>query len=366
MTKTHTIGVIMNGVTGRMGTNQHLLRSVAAIREQGGLKIGEGEIIMPDPILVGRNETKLAELAARAGVTRYTTDLDGALADDHNTIYFDAQLTNLRGPAVKKAIQAGKNIYCEKPSGTTTEESYELYTLAKAAGVQRFVQMSSCSVYGVSGDRPSTELDPVEPLTAYAKCKVLVEHSVGDLADDTFSPVFLRNATAFGFSPRPRADIVLNNLVGHAHLTGQVRVLSDGTPWRPLVHAADIADAFAAALTAPREAVHARAFNVGCEQNNLTVAEIAAHVVEAVPGSEVVITGETGADPRSYRVDFSRIRAALPGCHARWTVKAGAVELAEAYRDYGLGAHDFERRFTRLARLAGLRAAGTVSAELRL
>ncbi len=245
--------------------------------------------------------------------------------------------------------------------------SVRLARLAREAGVRRFLYASTCSVYGASGgDELLGEDAPLRPVTPYATSKIRVEDDLVELADDDFSPVFLRNATAFGFSPRPRADIVLNNLVGHAHLTGQVRVLSDGTPWRPLVHAADIADAFAAALTAPREAVHARAFNVGCEQNNLTVAEIAAHVVEAVPGSEVVITGETGADPRSYRVDFSRIRAALPGCHARWTVKAGAVELAEAYRDYGLGAHDFERRFTRLARLAGLRAAGTVSAELRL
>jgi nucleoside-diphosphate-sugar epimerase len=158
---------------------------------------------------------------------------------------------------------------------------------------------------------------------------------------------------------------VLNNLVGHAFLTGEVRVLSDGTPWRPLVHARDIADAFAAALAAPREAVHAKAFNVGTEQNNVTVAEIAAEVVAAVPGSTLVITGETGADPRSYRVDFSRVRAALPGYEARWTVKAGAVELIDAYRGFGLTRHDFDRRFTRLARLSDRRAAGTVDDSLR-
>ncbi|TDD11508.1 SDR family oxidoreductase [Nonomuraea deserti] len=244
--------------------------------------------------------------------------------------------------------------------------SVRLARLARDAGVRRFLYASTCSVYGASGgDDLLGEDAPLRPVTPYAESKVRVEDELVELADDRFTPVFLRNATAFGFSPRLRADIVLNNLVGHAHLTGEVRVLSDGTPWRPLVHVADIADAFAAVLDAPREAVHARAFNVGGEQNNLTVADIAEHVVEAVPGSRLLITGETGADPRSYRVDFSRIRRALPGFHARWTVKAGAVELADAYRAHGLTEDGFRRRFTRLAWLAERRAAGTVSAELR-
>jgi predicted dehydrogenase len=138
--KTHRIGVIMNGVTGRMGTNQHLLRSIAAIAKEGGVKVGEGEVILPAPVLVGRSETKLAKLAELSGVgATYTTDLDSALAEPANQIYFDAQLTQLRAPAVTKAINAGKHIYCEKPSGTTTQEAYELYQLAKKAGVKQGV-----------------------------------------------------------------------------------------------------------------------------------------------------------------------------------------------------------------------------------
>ncbi|SEG73667.1 Nucleoside-diphosphate-sugar epimerase [Nonomuraea solani] len=243
--------------------------------------------------------------------------------------------------------------------------SVRLARLAREAGVRRFLYASTCSVYGASGDEPVTEDAPLRPLTPYAESKVRVEDELLELADADFTPVFLRNATAFGFSPRLRADIVLNNLVGHAHLSGEVKVLSDGTPWRPLVHALDIADAFTAVLTAPREAVHARAFNVGTERNNVTVAEIAATVVEAVPGSTLLITGQTGADPRSYRVDFSRLRAALPGCEARRSVKEGAVELIDAYRRHGLTREAFERRFTRLARLADRQAAGTVGGELR-
>jgi nucleoside-diphosphate-sugar epimerase len=244
--------------------------------------------------------------------------------------------------------------------------SVRLARLARDAGVRRYLYASTCSVYGSAGGDDLVDEDaPLRPLTPYAESKVRVEADVADLADGDFTPVFLRNATAFGFSPRLRADIVLNNLVGHAHLTGEVRVLSDGTPWRPLAHALDIADAFAAALVAPREAVHAKAFNVGMEQNNVTVAQIAAEVVEAVPGSRLAITGETGADPRSYRVDFGRIRAALPAHQPRWTIKAGAVELAGAYQRFGLQQQDFQRRFTRLAWLSARRAGGGVGDDLR-
>lgn len=244
--------------------------------------------------------------------------------------------------------------------------SVRLARLAREAGARRFLYASTCSVYGAAGgDDLVTEDAPLRPVTPYAESKVRVEDDLHALADSGFSPVFMRNATAFGYSPRLRADIVLNNLVGHALLSGEVLVLSDGTPWRPLVHAADIARAFTAALSAPQEAVHDRAFNIGSEINNVTVAEIAEQVAEAVSGSKVVITGETGADPRSYRVDFSRFRDAIPGFDCEWTVKQGALELADKYREFGLTREDFERRFTRLAVLRAASEAGDVDETLR-
>ncbi|WP_328940679.1 SDR family oxidoreductase [Streptomyces sp. NBC_00250] len=247
--------------------------------------------------------------------------------------------------------------------------SVRLAELARDAGVRRYLYASTCSVYGASGDPDLSNLvnedAPLRPVTPYAESKVRVEDDLHALADGDFTPVYMRNATAFGFSPRLRADIVLNNLVGHALLSGEVLVMSDGTPWRPLVHAADIARAFTAALTAPREAVHDRAFNIGSEINNVTVAEIAEQVAEAVSGSKVVITGETGADPRSYRVDFARFRAAIPDFDCEWTVKQGALELADAYRKFGLTQEDFARRFTRLAVLRAASEAGAVDSTLR-
>jgi nucleoside-diphosphate-sugar epimerase len=244
--------------------------------------------------------------------------------------------------------------------------SVRLARLAKDAGVRRYLYASTCSVYGASGGDGLVDEDaPLRPVTPYAESKVRVEDDVQKLADDDFTPVFMRNATAFGFSPRLRADIVLNNLTAHAHLSGEVLVLSDGTPWRPLVHAKDIARAFTAALAAPVEAVHNKAFNIGTERNNVTVAEIAREVVEAVPGSRLRITGEAGSDPRSYRVDFARFRAAIGGFDCEWSVKEGAIELIEAYRKFGLTKLDFERRYTRLAWLSDRTEAGRVDDTLR-
>jgi nucleoside-diphosphate-sugar epimerase len=282
----------------------------------------------------------------------------------------DVELSHLRGVDAVVHLAALSNDPVGKLAPELTYDinhraAVRLARLARDAGVKRFLYASTCSVYGASGEALVNEDAPLRPVTPYAESKVRVEDDLEVLADADFSPVFLRNATAFGFSPRLRTDIVLNNLVGHAYLTGEVRVLSDGTPWRPLVHALDIADAFAEVLLAPREAVHGRAFNVGTEENNRTVAEIAQEVAAAVPGSQVVITGENGADPRSYRVDFSRIHAALPGYAARWTVKAGAVELADAYRRFDMSKDDFDRRCVRLAHIAERRAAGGIDGTLR-
>ena len=242
--------------------------------------------------------------------------------------------------------------------------SVRLARLAKEAGISRYLYASTCSVYGAAGDGLVDEDAELNPITPYAISKVKVEDDVAAIADSGFTPVFLRNATAFGFSPRLRADIVLNNLVGHAVLSGVVRVLSDGTPWRPLVHAVDIARAFAVCLDAPTETISCRAYNVGTEANNLTVAEIANAVCDTVPGSELLITGESGADPRSYRVDFSRARAEL-GFEALWSVADGAAELYAGYTALGLRRDDFEQRFTRLARLEALQSEGAVDETMR-
>ncbi|WP_370329731.1 NAD-dependent epimerase/dehydratase family protein [Mycolicibacterium hippocampi] len=242
--------------------------------------------------------------------------------------------------------------------------SVRLARMAKDAGVERFLYASTCSVYGAAGDGLVDENAPLHPLTPYAVSKVRVEDDLAALADADFSPVFLRNATAFGFSPRLRADIVLNNLVGSAVLTGVVRVLSDGTPWRPLVHARDIAAAFARCLEVPAAVISCRAFNIGSEHNNVTVAQIARTVAESVPASDVLITGETGADPRSYRVDFSRARDEL-GFEASVSVADGAAELCSAYLRHGLTAADMDATFTRLARLAQLRDNGRLDEAMR-
>jgi nucleoside-diphosphate-sugar epimerase len=243
--------------------------------------------------------------------------------------------------------------------------SVRLATLAKEAGVKRFVYTSSCSVYGVSdGAQAMTETSPVNPQTAYAKCKTLVERDVAALASADFTPTFLRNATAYGASPRMRFDIVLNNLCGLAASTGRIAMTSDGTPWRPLVHVLDICEAIACVLEAPRDSVHAQIFNVGDDAGNFRVREIAQVVGEVYPDCEITF-GPPGADNRSYRVSFRKIREHLPGFRCAWDVRRGARQLREVYDRIGLDRAAFEARpFTRLKQLKYLAATGQVDERL--
>ncbi|WP_250443481.1 SDR family oxidoreductase [Actinotalea sp. C106] len=241
--------------------------------------------------------------------------------------------------------------------------SVHLATLAKEAGVSRFVYMSSCSVYGVA-DGVVDETSPTNPQTAYARCKALVERDVTPLADDSFSPTFLRNATAFGASPRMRFDIVLNNLAGLAWTEKSIAMTSDGTPWRPLVHGLDIARAIRMVLAAPREDVHAQVLNVGSEENNRTVREIAETVAAEFPGCEVTF-GPPSADNRSYQVAFDKIRRVLPGFECEWDVKKGAVQLREVFERIDLDASTFQGRgHTRLKQIQHLMATGQVDEKL--
>jgi nucleoside-diphosphate-sugar epimerase len=239
---------------------------------------------------------------------------------------------------------------------------------AKEAGVERFVFSSSCSMYGASGEDDLVDEDaPLRPLTAYAESKVRAEEELAALADAAFAPVSMRNATAYGVSPRLRVDLVLNNLVGWAHTTGAVRILSDGTPWRPLVHVEDIAGAALAALEAPADVVRGEAFNVGAATENYQVRDLAEIVRETVGDCAIEYAGSGDPDPRSYRVDFSKLTRAFPDLATRWDARAGAAELLEAYRGVGLDLAGFEGpRYTRLKRLRELLDAGELDADLRV
>jgi nucleoside-diphosphate-sugar epimerase len=245
------------------------------------------------------------------------------------------------------------------------DATLQLARLARDAGVTRFLFSSSCSIYGASGEDDLVAEDAeMRPLTPYAESKVRVEDGLHELADASFSPVYLRNATAYGWSPRLRLDLVVNDLVASGLLTGDVRVLSDGTPWRPVVHAEDIASAFVAALAAQRDTVHDRAFNVGFSAENHRVGELANIVAEALGHSRVTISGETGPDLRSYRVDFSRLASAFPDLPQRWDVSRGAADLASRLREHALTNAD-RPRFARLQRLAERRDLGQLSPSLR-
>lgn len=243
--------------------------------------------------------------------------------------------------------------------------SVRLAELAKAAGVPRFLFASSCSLYGVAGDGLLTEEAAFNPITPYGESKVLVEQAVTRLADASFSPTFLRNATAYGVSPRLRLDIVVNNLVAVAYTTGEIVIQSDGTPWRPLVHVEDIGRAFLAILHAPRAAVHNEAFNVGRTEENYQVSALAEMVRAVVPGSTVRYAGG-GPDPRCYRVSCDKLAARVPGFQPRWTVREGMQQLYDAFRRHGLSAADVGGdRYIRIRRILELQREGRLDRDLQ-
>jgi nucleoside-diphosphate-sugar epimerase len=238
---------------------------------------------------------------------------------------------------------------------------------AKAAGVERFVFASSCSMYGaVEGDELLDEDAPLRPLTPYAESKVRAEDAIRGLAGDGFVPVSMRNSTAYGVSPRLRLDVVLNNLVAWAHTTGAIRLLSDGRSWRPLVHIRDIAKATATLLAAPAADIAGEAFNIGSTEQNYLIRDLAEIVNHRLPACEVTFASGASPDPRSYRVDFSRFATRFPDCVMDWTAERGADELATAYEREGLTLEDLQSgyRYIRLNQLKRLLDAGALDAGL--
>jgi nucleoside-diphosphate-sugar epimerase len=264
---------------------------------------------------------------------------------------------------------------CNDPVGNLNPQAtYDINHLASArvaekakeAGVERFLFASSCSLYGKAGDEMLDESAGFAPVTAYGRSKVLAEQDISALADDSFSPTYLRNATAFGASPRLRADVVVNNLVGYAHTTGEILIQSDGTPWRPLVHVEDISGAFLAVLHAPRELVHDEAFNVGASSENYRIRELAEMVEEVVPGATATFAEGGGPDKRSYRVDCSKIARVLPEFKPEWSVRRGIEQLYEAYSRNDLTFEEFiGTRYLRINRVRELQEAGRLDDELR-
>jgi nucleoside-diphosphate-sugar epimerase len=244
--------------------------------------------------------------------------------------------------------------------------SVHLAQLAKEAGVQRFIFSSSCSNYGAAGDDLIDEQGDFNPVTPYGVSKVMVERDVSKLADDHFTPVFLRNATAYGVSPRLRFDLVMNNLVAWAFTTGQVYLKSDGSPWRPIVHIEDISNAFIAAMEAPKKTVHNEAFNIGRTDENFRIRELAEIVKDTVPNCRVEFAPDAGPDKRNYRVNCDKAAEKLPGFQARWDARKGARELYDAYVRVGLKLEDFEGpKYKRIDHIKMLINEGSLDENLR-
>lgn len=232
------------------------------------------------------------------------------------------------------------------------DASIELARLAKKAGVPRFLFAASCSVYGAGKKLDLDENDPLNPLTAYAKSKIETEKAVSKLADDTFSPAYLRNATAYGHSPNLRIDLVVNNLLACAVATGEIRIMSDGSPWRPLIHCRDIARAFIAFMNAPKERIHNKAVNVGGNSENYQVRDVGDQVKKLIPTANVVYTGEVGADPRNYRVKFDLLNKLLPDFKLEYNLESGMAELHDKLIAHRFSKKDWEGdQFVRLRTL---------------
>jgi nucleoside-diphosphate-sugar epimerase len=300
----------------------------------------------------------------------------GWLFDDHRThpkVISKDQRQITRGDlegfdAVVHLAELSNDPIGENDPGLTMAINHEgstaLARMAREAGVRRFIQASSCSTYGAGGDEMRTETSALAPQTAYARCKILVEESVRGLMDDDFTPVFMRNATAYGASPRQRFDLVLNNLCGFAHTIREIRMTSDGSPWRPIVHIEDICEAMRCALEAPKEAVAGEAFNVGDDGENYRIREIAEIVARTFPGCELTI-GDSGGDTRSYRVSFAKIRAHMPEFRTAWTAERGARQLKAVFERIGLTRAMFEAEpFTRLKEIKYLRSTGQIDDAL--
>ena len=283
----------------------------------------------------------------------------------------DVQVDQLRGFEAVVHLAALSNDPLGDLNPTCTYDinygaAVRLAKLSVTAGVERFIFSSSCSNYGAAGEDLLDEKAEFNPVTPYGKSKVMVEREVARLASDRFSPTFLRSATAYGVSPRLRADLVVNNLVGYAHTTGEVLIKSDGLPWRPLVHVEDMALAFLCVLEAPRELVHNEAFNVGRTEENYRVSELADMVEQVVVGSRIRYAEGAQPDKRNYRVSCDKIAKTLPAFQPRWAVRLGIEELYEAYRNCELTLEDFlSSRYLRIKHIRQLQASGSIDSGLR-
>lgn len=245
------------------------------------------------------------------------------------------------------------------------QASVHLARTAKAAGVSRFIFSSSCSLYGSSGDDYIDESADFNPVTPYGWSKINTEQDVAPMADDDFSPTFMRSSTAYGFSPRLRADLVVNNLVGFAYLDGKALIKSDGSPWRPLVHIEDISRAFLAVMEAPRELIHNEAFNIGVTSENYQVRDVGDIVADVVDEATVVYASDASPDIRNYRVNCDKLPTTLPAFQPEWTVRKGVEQLYEAYQRYGLTGEDFHGSLLRIRHVKGLQEAGKLDGSLR-